>query len=44
MLAYMGQAREHELTQLAESLAHAEVQRQEEVAHRLAQEVSTHPG
>ncbi|XP_046878517.1 epidermal growth factor receptor kinase substrate 8a isoform X2 [Hypomesus transpacificus] len=38
MLAYMGQAREHELTQLAESLAHAEVQRQEEVAHRLAQE------
>ncbi|XP_067110441.1 LOW QUALITY PROTEIN: epidermal growth factor receptor kinase substrate 8a [Osmerus mordax] len=38
MLAYVGQPREHELTQLAESLAHAEVQRQEEVAHRLAQE------
>ncbi|KAM3858823.1 epidermal growth factor receptor kinase substrate 8a [Diretmus argenteus] len=34
------QSREQELTQLAETLAHAEIQRNEEVKHRLSQEQS----
>ncbi|XP_064174912.1 epidermal growth factor receptor kinase substrate 8a isoform X3 [Anguilla rostrata] len=41
VLAYMGHPREPELTQLAQSLAHVEVLRQEEAAHRLSME---HPG
>lgn len=39
MLAYVGSSREQELNRLAETLAHAEIQRQEEVALRLSQEV-----
>ncbi|KAJ8373476.1 hypothetical protein SKAU_G00040560 [Synaphobranchus kaupii] len=38
VLAYMGHPREPELNQLAQSLAHAEVLRQEEAAHRLSME------
>ncbi|KAG7454494.1 hypothetical protein MATL_G00260300 [Megalops atlanticus] len=38
VLAFMGHPREQELTQLAQSLAHAEVQRQEEMARRLSLE------
>ncbi|XP_061085229.1 epidermal growth factor receptor kinase substrate 8a [Conger conger] len=38
VLAYMGPPRETELTQLAQSLAHAEVLRQEEAHHRLSME------
>ncbi|XP_031438289.1 epidermal growth factor receptor kinase substrate 8a isoform X7 [Clupea harengus] len=38
VLAFLGSSREQELNRLAETLAHAEIQRQEEVAHRLSQE------
>uniref|UniRef100_A0A667YME1 Epidermal growth factor receptor kinase substrate 8-like protein 1 n=1 Tax=Myripristis murdjan TaxID=586833 RepID=A0A667YME1_9TELE len=38
-LPYVAQSREQELAQLAETLAHADIQRHEEVKHRLAQEV-----
>ncbi|XP_029901312.1 epidermal growth factor receptor kinase substrate 8a isoform X2 [Myripristis murdjan] len=37
-LPYVAQSREQELAQLAETLAHADIQRHEEVKHRLAQE------
>ncbi|KAM6985216.1 epidermal growth factor receptor kinase substrate 8a [Aplochiton taeniatus] len=40
VLPCAGQSREQELGRLAESLANAEVQRQEEMAHRMAQEHS----
>ncbi|XP_041934318.1 epidermal growth factor receptor kinase substrate 8a isoform X1 [Alosa sapidissima] len=38
VLAFVGSSREQELNRLAETLAHAEIQRQEEVALRLSQE------
>ncbi|XP_071771882.2 epidermal growth factor receptor kinase substrate 8a isoform X2 [Centroberyx gerrardi] len=38
-LPYAAPSREQELAQLADTLAHAEIHRQEEVKHRLAQEV-----
>ncbi|KAJ8411140.1 hypothetical protein AAFF_G00171460 [Aldrovandia affinis] len=36
VLAYVGPSREPEITQLAQSLAHADIQWQEQVAHRLS--------
>ncbi|XP_056132038.1 epidermal growth factor receptor kinase substrate 8a [Lampris incognitus] len=38
VLSHAGPSREQELTQLAETLAHSEIQRQEETVHRLSQQ------
>uniref|UniRef100_A0AAY4EBR2 SH3 domain-containing protein n=1 Tax=Denticeps clupeoides TaxID=299321 RepID=A0AAY4EBR2_9TELE len=40
VLAFMGNSREQELNQLAETLAHAEIQRQEEAVRRITTEVT----